>query len=751
MNRLNAKRIGVLAASLLFGLAVAGPVSYSSIPIINSAGQPVVQIVVGSTAQPSDGVVAANIAAVIGNLAFTSTPVTATVSGTNNLSCVVTTATCSVSNQQVWLGEAGVAAPTGSYGFTALIGSVLNQGDSAGSLQSGKVLQANTNYAYAEGTSGSMSTTSSPLQSPYTGVGSVPTGASAPSGTTNGGGVTFQSFTSSSYDNVFEIATPQLPSLLSNAGSSGESEYLWLTGFPVYDQSTSPSVQNFALMSAGGAYQAVFTNPIEEPYYATSTLGGTATGTNSINNAVITLLGQTWTIINYGLPSGSVTTSTMVHGGKLALAASLVSLSTVYVGKNLTSGKFTVQLADLGNADSDGYSPAAINVYYNGVLTNSSSIPSCQAVSAESRGQCTVKYNVTGQQLYVKVNQTFAGLYAYQKWAKMQLYSGVYNVTDGQTFNQTRDPGWNILLYWTNTTGSTHGTSLKSVIIYNVSPTMLTPGQSFTFIQNPKVYKVTVAPDTFANFDALSVQSQYTGSVTYTNACTGANCNGIGATGKMLGAITNVTEPSQELIVTSQIGNAFTFSGQTTSTVTYLLTPYSLAIANNALGATGNSDSVPVNVVLTVSSQTAGNFITTGHQLAVTLSGYSAPGGASTQATVYFSANSPALAGGYVAENNLGYQPTTSGFFNITGITLNRALPGLTVTVYPTNAASAMATLSFNTTPGIIYSTSSHTGYYSLAAGTSGVTYNQQNGQPTTTFLISSYAIAPNDADLIIC
>src|SRR5208282_2506979 len=107
MNRLNAKRIGVLTASLLFGLAIAGPVTFSSIPIINNAGQPVVQIVVGSTAQPSDGVVAANIAAVIGNLAFTTTPITATVAGTGGLTCSVTTPKCTLSNQQVWLGERG--------------------------------------------------------------------------------------------------------------------------------------------------------------------------------------------------------------------------------------------------------------------------------------------------------------------------------------------------------------------------------------------------------------------------------------------------------------------------------------------------------------------------------------------------------------------------------------------------------------------------------------------------------------------
>ncbi|MGC9129782.1 MAG: S-layer protein, partial [Candidatus Micrarchaeia archaeon] len=120
MKSLNAKRIAAVAASLLVGLALAGSVSFSNIPIINSAGQPVVQIVVGSQAKPSDGVVAANIAAVIGNLAYTSTPVTATVNGANALTCSVTTPTCTLTNKQVYLGVRGLVAPTGSYEISAL-------------------------------------------------------------------------------------------------------------------------------------------------------------------------------------------------------------------------------------------------------------------------------------------------------------------------------------------------------------------------------------------------------------------------------------------------------------------------------------------------------------------------------------------------------------------------------------------------------------------------------------------------------
>ncbi len=55
-------------------------ISFQNIPIINNAGQPVVQIVIGSDSLPSDGIVAANIAAAIGSLAHTYSNVTCIVS-----------------------------------------------------------------------------------------------------------------------------------------------------------------------------------------------------------------------------------------------------------------------------------------------------------------------------------------------------------------------------------------------------------------------------------------------------------------------------------------------------------------------------------------------------------------------------------------------------------------------------------------------------------------------------------------------
>jgi hypothetical protein len=138
----------------------------------------------------------------------------------------------------------------------------------------------------------------------------------------------------------------------------------------------------------------------------------------------------------------------------------------------MTTGPFTVVLQDLGQPNTNGVSPASVAVYTNGKLTNETAI-------APGNANIT-KFNVSGQTLYLEVNQTFAGLYAYQKWAKIQAYSNIMNITSGHVFNQTNDPGWYTELLWTNTTstgGTANAVALKSIVIYNTTPTSLNAGQ----------------------------------------------------------------------------------------------------------------------------------------------------------------------------------------------------------------------------------------------------------------------------------
>jgi len=661
MKSLSAKRITAMiagAALLGVGLAFSGPVSFSSVPIISNSGQPVVQVVLGSSAKPSDYVAAANIAAAIGNLAFTTMPVTASINTTQAQSVLhvsVSSPTYSLTNQQVWLNESASALTSGTYGFSTLIGSVLNGGIQLGSLQSTKNLQGPSQYSYPE----TPSTSATPAPSPYTGVSFVPLATSVVAAN-NGGGAsfsTFQSGTSPAYDNILEVSHSQFSGLLSNAGSYGENEYLWLTGFPVYDQASG--VNNFALLDANGAYQITFNKPIN-----------VKTSSGSINHAAFSLLGQNYTVINYTPPANFLATSptNFTTGGSMYIASSLTPLTTVYVGSNLTSGGFKVVLNDLGQPNSNGVSPAAISVYYNGALTNTSSIMPPN----------TTKFNVSGHYLYVKVNQTFAGLYAYEKWAKMQLYSNVFQIKSGSSFNTTTNPNWYTVLQWVNASGSTNTVSpnaLQSIVIYGTSSEAQTllPGQSFSFITSPAVWKLQFIGQTLgsANYDPVTATLSAASPFTYENKGTQTP-----PSGSVTFTIKNVTEPAQELTVTSSIPNAFSYAGQTSSSVVYDLTPYELNEANVVTyGEVTTNSFNEANVTLTFKPG-YNSLISSTYPLYVTVTGYlyksnTVSGPQSKQVTFNGILNGPP--GSYSAYNNSISVP----FYNITGIELGSAIPGI--------------------------------------------------------------------------
>ncbi len=704
MKSINAKRIAAVAAGaalLGVGLAFAGPVTFQNVAIIGSSGQPLVQIVVGSKAQITDGIAAANIAAAIGNLAYTTVGVTASVNAASASALHVTVTNPSaltISGQQVWLNQTGAAYAAGSYSFSALIGSVLNRGIQVGSPASTKALQTSSNYAYLE----SFALTTSPAPSPYYAASGVPVSTVTK---TTGGGVSFTSFTQNSYDNILQITNSQQSGLLNNAGQYGETENLWVTGFPVYNQQLGA----FALMSAGGAYQVTFSKTIPVTSGAAN-----SNGVIGINNAAFTFLGQNWTIIGFKLPGATASNSThsvstvssttvVKNGGQVQVASSLSPMTTVYVGQNVTAsnGQFSVQLTDIGQPNGSGASPAAINLYYNGKLVNVTAIGE----------NTTQSFNISGTKVYVKVGQTFAGLYAYQKYAKIQIYSNVFVLKDGQVFNQTYDPGWKVNLLWGNTSSSTgNETQLQSILVYNNSPTTLTQGQSLSFIGNPSAWKLEFLTDNLGNnYDPLNFKTSSTGSITYKNVNSAFTATPTGAAS----GIQNVTEPAQFLTVGSGISNAFSYGGQTSQTVIYDLTPYYLVASNTLYGPLGTGNTISVTLA------DSGNFVNTNNPLTVTVKGSNGAASA-TNASVFYKA-------GVTTENTV--------FTNITTITLSTAYPGLTVTIAPQNSL-VTNTISLQTiSPTVQYLLSGQT-TYSQASGST-LNYNQQNGQPISTFTLT--------------
>ncbi len=746
MKSMNTKKIAavVAGATLLgVGLAFAGSVSFQSIPIISNSGQPVVQVVVGSGAKPSDGVAAANIAAAIGNLAYTSVPVTASVNQTEAakvLHATVSPSQYSLSNQAVYINASGVTSgPAGTFSFTTLIGSVLNRAVKVGPVSATKSLKdyrsgdAYYNAAY--------DTSKSPVFSPYVTTGTSSAINTTISASTNGGGLSFSSFTNSSGDNILRVTHSNLNNLLINSGNYSESEYLWLMGAPVYNQKS----KSLSLMDANGAYQVVFNNNL--PVNTTS---------NTMNNATISLLGQSYTIIKAtGVPSAASSTSTAVSGGKLELASSLTPATTVYVGKNVSGGNFTVQLTDLGQPK-NGTSPAALNIYHNGQLVKTTS----QAPGYET-------YNISGTKLVVNVLSTFAGLYSYQKFANIELYSGIMNVSSGSVFNQTRDPNWYTKLLWinrTSTASSAKANELYSVILYGGTKASqnLLPGQSFSFITDPAVYKLSFINSTGVSYDPVSITTSSSSATAYANSG-GSSSNSVNTYNTISGTSsfqqsspspttindTAISEPMQVLSVSSSIPNAFSYGGQNSKTVVYNLIPYQLGEYNAIQASTANAAAQLVGVAV---NAIAGNYISKTNQLTVTVSGF---------------LNKQPVSKGFIFNGTAnGLTENTLFFDNVTNITLSKSVPGISsVSVFVTNAPSGVsdnvitlgnfivsgnvlsaglvnvatangltyAVLTPSAAPVVTYANTNGKNY-NLTTASANVMYNQYNGQTPEAF-----------------
>ncbi len=743
MKTLNAKRIAAVAAGaalLGMGLASAGAVTFQNVPIISNSGQPVAQIVIGSTAKPSDGVAAANIAAAIGNLAYTSVPVTASVNQTQAksvLSVQVSSSSYKLANQQVWLNVTGSTSyGSGTYLLTALIGSVLNRAVITGApLQSKFMENAASNYAYTDTGPRTWDTTHSPTQSPYTDAGAIysPT---VPAATSNGGGITFnQNFvnsTSGNGDNIVQITSSNLPSLLNNYGQYSESESLWLTGMPVFNQSTSPKSMQLQIQSAGGAYEAFFGKMINK-----------LSTTGAVNQAQIKLLGQPWTILNYyNLPTGTLATGTsLLPGGKIQLAESLTNMTTVYVGHNLTSGPFTVELTDLSQPNANGVSTASVDIFYNGGTTPTNVT---QITPASAGGKIAV-FNISGHNLYVNVNQTFAGLYAYQKWAKMQLYSNVWNVTSGQVFNQTSNPSWKTVLEWGNVSGTASGNinALGAIVLYASSPTgggaaavkNLNAGQSFSWVQSPSAWTATFVGDTLGkNYDPVQFSMQNNAGVgtSYQNPAGTSQTAHIYSFGNVSGTFVTLSKTQsvnttalnasdEELYVTSSIPTAFQYAGQ--SAVNYVkwnLLPLELYSTNSVwtYNLPSSGSNMITNVVVTGTN--VANFATSSKKVTITVYGTvnSVNGPTAQQASVYY-------------DGSKAGWPTNTIFENITSVTLSRAVPNMGVEVFAQHISDAanellMATLQPLGGPAVMYPNPGHY-WQKITAATPTVTYAQPN------------------------
>ncbi|MEM3247616.1 MAG: hypothetical protein QW207_03725, partial [Candidatus Micrarchaeaceae archaeon] len=448
------------------------------------------------------------------------------------------------------------------------------------------------------------------------------------------------------------------------------------------------------LLDAGGAYELTFGKPIQ--FFTSS---------GSPNYATFSLLGENWTLYSIVNPPPvkNLTSSEYELGAsntKVQLAQSMTPLETVYVGHNITSGPFTVVLQDLSYPNSNGISDAAIAVYKNGAGPYNET-----AIAPDT----TATLNVTGTPLYVHVGTTFPGLYAYQKWAQIQLFSNIFNITSGKVFNS--EPGWYAEpLFTTNQSSGTPTQSdlaLYGIVLYSnqSATTNLAPGSSFDFITNPAVWKATFVGDSLgapgsgnSNYDALSFSTS-SQVLTYENPASSkivsppdngfywssSSSNTLSANPTPLPSInvTSITEPTNLFTVTSQIPTAFQITASSgpsptssVSSVQYNLDTYSLTAVNAVNTLEMPTSSFPnegMYFTITANQGLSGNYVTTTNPLTVYVTGYKTGATSSTTFTITF--------------NSLNSNTVYPGLLgNVTNMKLGYAFPapGVTVTAYAT-------------------------------------------------------------------
>jgi len=294
---LSVKKIAALAAgaAILGASLVAADVTFSNTQIVNQNGQPVVKVVVGSKAAASDGVVAANIAAVIGNHAYSKQTISATLSGT--ATCTTTTSgtgagSCPVSNKKVTLEVTLPGIVSGSAGFKTYINDYVDK-----YLEDRMQSPAGVSNNYSTTTEIKPVFSGSPTGQPNH-VGATSAEVADPgTGAIHGRKITGGDFP--------PLATATIRDTYAGKTYT-EEQSLWVTGTTTYDETLKAVVAN----TPNIAYKVDFTQdlyglPISTCSNYNSTTC-TATDSTERHRVAVKFLGEDWIISSMNAPTFAV-------------------------------------------------------------------------------------------------------------------------------------------------------------------------------------------------------------------------------------------------------------------------------------------------------------------------------------------------------------------------------------------------------------------------------------------------------------
>ena len=467
MKSLTVKRVAALAAgaALLGSALVAAEVTYSNVQLVNQNGQPTAQVVVGSGAAASDGVVAANIAAMLGNLAYKAQTLTASTAG--EATCNVgggaaSGGTCAISNEKVKLQVTLPGVMTGAYGWKTLIQDY-----------SDKYLQ-NRNSSTQEdlyNTTIDISGFDVPTKNNYwAGLASNLNKISYPAGTGGTPGQPARQAVKKIGANEFgTFATFNTKD--NRAGKSySESQTLWLYTETLWDDTLKKVVAKKPYIS----YRAQFSQSGDTYGIPMCTaLGsgaagwwGSCTSSNATvygstteddrsdrHRIAIKWLGEDWIISEMNLPDNTNSTISgatdvwinaaynFSAGGSVKLAKES-SYGIVNIGQNLSAGNYVVKLVDITVPSSTlPYGAAVIEIYdANGQKVYDSRIASGSTMTWTSPDGTLIK---------VKVYKSTPGYTLSAKWAEMAVYAQEIELKDDERLD-VDNTNWYAKILWKN-------------------------------------------------------------------------------------------------------------------------------------------------------------------------------------------------------------------------------------------------------------------------------------------------------------
>jgi len=492
MKGINASKIAAIAASslLLASSAVAAGLVYENLELVNANGQPTAKVVVGSQAQISDGIAAANIAAVLANKAYKSSTLSATVSG--QATCSATggttggTGTCEVTDKTAVIEIVVPGQLANAYQFKTLIT------DSLDRTLANRVI-SNSEDEYTADLTASDTSTSVPL-SPLRGVYS---GSNTAKRLFRIGGEQFSGFkdqTVQDKESSFSYTVKQ--SLWIGSGDKK------IRFSPTYDDIiASPNVVAYSLWFGNNDFGIPVCTKVSEDGHGNWAWCSSSSQYRTENHRLeIPFLGGKWVISKMTPPTTALSSPTQaitINGGSIKLAKE-AKYDIIAPGGVIDAGDFKVRLADISSQTGTGNEyPAIIDIL------DSSDATIAQIKVAEG-DTYTYYHAASGKTLNIHVYRTAPGLYATAKWAEIAIYSDEITLQDGKPYNLVSSSDKNyhfkVSLIWKNRDYNSGDTStenkgpdsLREIVIYNEDlESQYKPGEVINFLADPAVFKLT--------------------------------------------------------------------------------------------------------------------------------------------------------------------------------------------------------------------------------------------------------------------